>query len=76
MPYYIYSVRNNGPVRLLEHLESFDAFAAASARAKQLRREVDLAQQRIQVVFGDNQLQAEEALNTVRPAEPLTGDDW
>jgi hypothetical protein len=28
------------------------------------------------VVFGENEIQAEEALMSVREAEPLTGDDW
>jgi len=76
MPYYIYRITQLGPVKNLEKLEEFKVFKDASARAKELRKEADLTQCRIQVVFGENALQAEEALNTVRPAEPLTGDDW
>lgn len=76
MPYYIYRVTQLGPVKQLEKLTQFDVFKDASAAAKSLRKEVDLTQCKIQVVFGENELQAEEALNTVRPAEPLTGDDW
>jgi hypothetical protein len=76
MPYYIYRITQLGPVKNLEKLEEHKAFKEASARAKDLRKEADLTQCKIQVVFGENELQAEEALNTVRPAEPLTGDDW
>jgi dihydrodipicolinate synthase/N-acetylneuraminate lyase len=76
MPYYIYRVTQLGPVKQLEKLTQFDAFKDASAEAKRIRKETDLQQSKIQVVFGENELQAEEALNTVRPAEPLTGDDW
>ena len=76
MPYYIYQLTQTGPLRQLEKLAQFDAFKEASTEAKRLRREADLTQCKIQVVFGDNELQAEEALSTVRPAEPLTGDDW
>lgn len=76
MPYYIYRITQFGPVKQLEKLTEFAAFKDASAEAKRLRKEADLTQCKIQVVFGDNELQAEEVLNTVRPAEPLTGDDW
>lgn len=76
MPYYIYRITELGPVKNLEKLEEYKVFKDASARAKALRKDADLTQCKIQVVFGENMLQAEEALNTVRPAEPLTGDDW
>ncbi|MCX7897661.1 MAG: hypothetical protein N2441_07295 [Rhodocyclaceae bacterium] len=76
MPYYIYRITQQGPVKHLEKLEEYTVFKEASKRAKALRQEHDLSQCKIQVVFGENQLQAEEALNTVRPWEPLTGDDW
>lgn len=76
MPYYIYRITQLGPVKQLEKLTQFDVFKEASARAKELRKENDLSKCKIQVVFGENELQAEEALNTVREPEPLTGDDW
>lgn len=76
MPYYIYRVTQLGPVKQLEKLVQFDDFKQASVRAKEIRKETNLMQAKIQVVFGENELQAEEALNTVLPAEPLTGDDW
>ena len=75
MPYYIYRVAT-GPVTILEKLTQFDVFKDASAEAKRMRKEVDLTKMKIKVVFGDNELQAEEALLSVREAEPLTGDDW
>lgn len=76
MPYYIYRVTPLGPVRQLEKLTQFDKFKEASATAKEMRKDADLTKHKIQVVFGENELQAEEALNTVREPEPLTGDDW
>lgn len=76
MPYYIYRVAQLGPIKQLQKLTQFDAFKEASAAAKSLRKEVDLTKCKIQVVFGDNELQAEEALHSVREAEPLTGDDY
>jgi dihydrodipicolinate synthase/N-acetylneuraminate lyase len=76
MPYYLYRVTQLGPVKQLEKLAQYDAFKDASAEAKRIRKETDLQQSKIQVVFGENELQAEEALNTVRQPEPLTGDDW
>lgn len=76
MPYYIYRVTQLGPVKQLDKLTQLDKFKEASAKAKEMRKEEDLTRCKIQVVFGENELQAEEALNTVREAEPLTGDDW
>jgi len=75
MPYYIYRIPT-GPVKILEKLTQFDAYKDASVEAKRMRKEVDLTKMTIKVVFGENELQAEEALMSVREAEPLTGDDW
>lgn len=75
MPYYIYRITQLGPVKQLDKLAQFDAFKDASGEAKRLRKEADSSQHKIQVVFGENELQAEEAINTVRQPEPLTGDD-
>ncbi len=75
MPYYIYRIPE-GPVKIFEKLTQFDAFKDASFEAKRMRKEVDLTRMKIKVVFGDNEMQAEEALMSVREAEPLTGDDW
>jgi hypothetical protein len=76
MPYYIYRVAQLGPVKQLEKLTQLATFKEASAEAKRMRKEVDLTQCKIQVVFGENELQAEEALYSVREAEPMTGDDY
>jgi len=76
MPYYLYRVTQVGPVKQLEKLTQFDKFKDASAAAKAMRQAEGLDRNRIKVVFGENELQAEEALNTVREPEPLTGDDW
>jgi dihydrodipicolinate synthase/N-acetylneuraminate lyase len=75
MPYYIYRIPT-GPVKILEKITQFDAFKDASAEAKRMRKESDLTKLQIKVVFGENEIQAEEALMTVREPEPLTGDDW
>lgn len=75
MPYYIYRIPT-GPVKILEKITQFDAFKEASAEAKRMRKEADLTKIAIKVVFGENEIQAEEALMSVREAEPLTGDDW
>jgi hypothetical protein len=76
MPYYIYRVTQLGPVKQLDKLTQFDKFKDASVKAKEMRKDEDLTRCKIQVVFGENELQAEEALNSVREPEPLTGDDW
>jgi len=76
MPYFIYRVTQIGPVKQLDKLTQFDKFKEASATAKEMRKAEGLERSRIKVVFGENELQAEEALNTVREPEPLTGDDW
>lgn len=76
MPYYIYRITQLGPVKQLEKLTQFDKFKEASATAKEMRKAEGADRNSIKVVFGENELVAEEALNTVREPEPLTGDDW
>ena len=77
MPYYLYRVTQQGPVRTLAKIDAHDAFKPASTEAKRLRRELDLAPgEQIKVIYADNELQAEDLLNQVREGEPLTGDDW
>jgi dihydrodipicolinate synthase/N-acetylneuraminate lyase len=76
MPYYIYRVSQLGPIKQLEKLTQLAGFKEASAEAKRLRKEADLTRCKIQVVFGENELQAEEALHSVREPEPMTGDDY
>jgi hypothetical protein len=77
MPYYLYRVTQTGPIKQLEKITLFDGFKDASAEAKRLRKEPDLpVGTQIKVIFADNELMAEDLLNQVREAEPLTGDDW
>lgn len=77
MPYYIYRITPHGPIRTLNCLTHFEVFKDASVEAKRLRRELELAPgETVKTVFAENQLQAEDLLNQVREAEPLTGDDW
>jgi hypothetical protein len=75
MPYYIYRVTQLGPVKQLDKLAQFDVFKEASAEAKRLRSAEDMSRCAIRVVFGENELQAEEVLSVVREAQPVYGDD-
>jgi hypothetical protein len=75
MPYYIYRIHS--PLRRLEKVEAHEKFREASERAKQLRRDMPPgAAYQVKVIYGENELQAEDALSQVREPEPLTGDDW
>lgn len=77
MPYYLYRVTQNGPIKVLDKISQFEVFKEASTEAKRLRKEPDLpAGALIKVMFADNELMAEDLLNQVREGEPLTGDDW
>ncbi|MEZ5614854.1 MAG: hypothetical protein R3E35_06515 [Rhodocyclaceae bacterium] len=75
MPYYIYKVFET-PIRRLEKIEAHDAFKAASARAKELRRALALSEGcAVKTVFADNELLAEDILSQLREAPPEPGDD-
>ena len=75
MPYYLYKVFET-PFRRLEKIESHHSFRAASARAKELRRELALAEGCVvKTLFADNELQAEDILSQVREPQPELGDD-
>ncbi len=75
MPYYIYKVQQNLSLQLSK-LEAHDAFRDASARAKDLRREMALADgSTVKVVFAENELEAEDLLSQVREPQPELGDD-
>jgi hypothetical protein len=69
MPYYLFAVKGFGQ---LVKLGEFEGFREASQRAKVLRAEPDAPF--IKLMFGENQLAAEDALLQARePAPP--GDD-
>jgi hypothetical protein len=77
MPYFLYRITPQGPIRTLAHLDQFDAFKPASDEAKRLRRELDLTPgEQVKVIFAENQLQAEDLLSQVREDEPRTGEDY
>jgi hypothetical protein len=66
LPYYLFAVKGFGQ---LELLGEFAVFREASARAKLLRAQP--GSPTIKVMFGENQLAAEDALLQVRdPAPP------
>ena len=76
MPYYVYKV-TTFPIKQLELIETFAKFKEASALAKTRRNELaEGDNSAIKVVFGDNQLQAEDTLNTYREPQPVIGDDY
>lgn len=76
MPYYVFKMVSF-PIKQLELIETFDKFKDASAYAKTRRSEIGEADKfAIKVQFGENQLQAEEALNEVREPQPMLGDDY
>ncbi len=71
MPYYVFAIRQLG---LLDKLAEFDAFKDASAHAKVLRSQIG-PDARVKVMYGDNQLQAEDLLSQRREAMPSGPDD-
>ncbi len=76
MPYYVFKM-TTFPFKQFEFAGQFDAFKEASAHAKNLRQ--DLAADpkvSIKVMFGENQLQAEDVLNQEREPQPMTGEDY
>lgn len=76
MPYYLYKVFET-PIRRLEKIESHETFRAASSRAKELRRELALAEGcSVKTIFAENELQAEDLLSQVREPLPETGEDY
>jgi hypothetical protein len=75
MPYYVYKIVDF-PIRRLEKLEQHDAFRDASNSAKAMRGAMSTDDQsRIKVIFGENELHAEDMLNQVRAAAPNPEDD-
>lgn len=75
MPYYIYKVIQN-PILRLKKIEQHDEFRAASARSKELRKELALTEQcAVKMIFAENELDAEDLLSQVREPAPELGDD-
>lgn len=76
MPYFVYKV-TAFPFKQLELAAQFDAFKEASAYAKELRKSTASDDKSVvKVMFGENQLQAEDILNQEREPQPTTGEDY
>ncbi|MEN6587085.1 MAG: hypothetical protein ABFE02_13685 [Sulfuricella sp.] len=76
MPYFVYKV-TTFPFKQFELAAQFDAFKEASAHAKELRKTVVSDDKVVvKVMFGENQLQAEDILNQEREPQPMTGEDY
>jgi len=74
MPYYVYKVF---PMQLLEKVQAFDGFKDASKLAKELRAKLAPTDNyAIKVMFGENELEAEDILSQVREPQPTTGEDY
>lgn len=75
MPYYIYKIYQD-PILHLEKIEQHDEFRTASARAKELRRELALSEQcAVKMIHAEHDLGAEDLLSQVREPAPELGDD-
>ena len=76
MPYFVYKV-TTFPIKQFELAAQFDGFKDASAHAKTMRQAMTPEDKySVKVMFGENQLQAEDVLNQEREPEPLTGEDY
>jgi hypothetical protein len=74
MPYFIYKLM---PFNMIEKIEQFDKFKEASNRAKEIRKDIPAdADYSIKVIFADNELAAEDILNTPREPGIMTGEDY
>jgi hypothetical protein len=75
MPYYIYRV-TEFPIRKVEKLEQYDVYREASARVKQMRKEMtEGSPALLKMIHAESELHAEDLLNQVREPAPELGDD-
>ncbi|TCV84127.1 hypothetical protein [Sulfurirhabdus autotrophica] len=75
MPYFVYKILL--PMRILEKVKEFDGFKDASKYAKEFRTTVTADDNCIvKVIFGENELEAEDILSQVRDPQPTTGEDY
>lgn len=76
MPYFVYKV-TTFPFKQFDLAAQFDAFKEASTHAKELRKTIASDDKVVvKVMFGENQLQAEDILNQEREPQPTTGEDY
>ena len=74
MPYYIYKIH---PLNILQKLEQHDSYRAASQRVKAIRQEISTQTGcQVRIIFAENELAAEDALNTPRNAAEESGEDY
>lgn len=74
MPYFVFKV-TSFPFKQFELSGQFDGFKEASTHAKEMRKQV-VGNASFKVMFGENQLQAEDILNQEREPQPMTGEDY
>lgn len=76
MPYFVFKV-TSFPFKQFELSGQFDGFKEAGAHAKEMRKlEAGEGKATFKVMFGENQLQAEDILNQEREPQPMTGEDY
>ncbi|MFN3398014.1 MAG: hypothetical protein ACK4ZS_05695 [Sulfurimicrobium sp.] len=76
MPYFVFKV-TTFPFKQFDLAARFDAFKEASTHAKELRKTIAPGDQVVvKVMFGENQLQAEDILSQEREPQPTTGEDY
>lgn len=76
MPYFVFKV-TTFPFKQFDLAAQFDAFKEASAHAKDLRKTIAPEDKVVvKVMFGENQLQAEDILSQEREPQPTTGEDY
>lgn len=76
MPYFVFKV-TTFPFKQLEFSAQFEGFKEASTHAKEMRKQESANEKTsYKVMFGENQLQAEDVLNQVREPQPMTGEDY
>lgn len=75
MPYYVYKIQPL--IKVLEKVQEFGSFKDASKFAKDLRASLASTDNcAVKVIFGENELEAEDTLSQVRDPQPLTGEDY
>ena len=75
MPYYVYKIQPL--IKVLEKVQQFGSFKDASKFAKDLRASLASTDNcAVKVIFGENELEAEDTLSQVRDPQPLTGEDY
>jgi Arc/MetJ-type ribon-helix-helix transcriptional regulator len=73
--YFIFRITER-PIRQLEKLEQHDTYRSASARVRQLRRELPPdSNATVRMIHAETELHAEDLLSQIREPAPELGDD-